>query len=264
MERVNYHTHTKLCRHAEGEERDYVNSAVCCGLTELGFSDHAPFRDGRYGLRMEYAEMPGYIETIRELKEEFREKISIRCGLEIEYDPMESAYYEELLTHFGMEYLVLGQHYYRDESGRELNTFLLDKTEDTSVYPLYARSLAEGMKTGYFKIAAHPDLFFINHLPADINCERACDIIVDAAVSCGIILEFNANGIRRGLQKYSDGLRYPYPHRMFWEKVKNAGIPVLVNSDCHNPKFIWDDAVEKAYSLAEEWGLTVRGKLDFS
>ena len=43
---ANYHTHTARCRHASGEDREYVLAAVQSGVKILGFSDHAPFPTG--------------------------------------------------------------------------------------------------------------------------------------------------------------------------------------------------------------------------
>ena len=42
---ADYHTHTPLCRHAEGEPIDYARRARQLGLGELGFSDHSPMPD---------------------------------------------------------------------------------------------------------------------------------------------------------------------------------------------------------------------------
>ena len=39
---TNYHTHTRRCGHAVGEDREYAEAAVQAGLKILGFSDHAP------------------------------------------------------------------------------------------------------------------------------------------------------------------------------------------------------------------------------
>ena len=41
----NFHTHTKRCCHAFGVEADYAKEAYDKGLSVLGFSDHAPFKD---------------------------------------------------------------------------------------------------------------------------------------------------------------------------------------------------------------------------
>lgn len=261
MKKVNYHTHTCLCRHAGGTEADYVQAALDAGMEVLGFSDHAPYPDGRYGLRMDYGELEPHMERLRGLQGEYRERLVILRGLEIEYAPQDHRYYEDLLGRLGAEYLLLGQHYFYTASGELMNTYFIERTGDTSYYIDYAKSLADAMETGYFRAVAHPDLFFINQLPADKNCERACDMILDAAVRTGTIMEFNANGIRRGAQSYPDGVRYPYPHRMFWEKARAAAVPVIVNSDCHDPSKLWDSAMEEGYRLAEAWGCRLTDRI---
>ena len=74
MERVNYHTHCEYCRHARGKAREYVEEAVKKGVVKLGFSDHMPFYDERFGLRMPYAQLGEYIDEVEALREEWKEK----------------------------------------------------------------------------------------------------------------------------------------------------------------------------------------------
>ena len=40
----NYHAHTWRCSHASGTEEAYVQRAIACGITHMGFSDHIPHR----------------------------------------------------------------------------------------------------------------------------------------------------------------------------------------------------------------------------
>ncbi len=257
MERTNYHTHTKRCKHAGGTELDYVKAALEKKLSVLGFSDHAPYPDDRMGMRMDYVELKSYIEEVLQLKEQYRKELSILLGLEIEFDPREMDYYYQLKEEMGIEYLLLGQHAYIDKRGETINIYSLEQTKDTSHYLEYANSLKDAMKTGLFPVIAHPDVIFINQMPWDKNCEEACDRIVEAAISTNTILEFNGNGIRRGKIQYEDGIRYPYPHERFWEKVAKANGTVIINSDCHSPDNIWDTCMDKAYELAQNWRLQV-------
>lgn len=37
MKKINFHTHTNRCRHADGIAADYVQSALSAGVTQLGF-----------------------------------------------------------------------------------------------------------------------------------------------------------------------------------------------------------------------------------
>ena len=43
--KVNFHTHTYRCKHAVGNEEDYVIEAINQNLTTLGMSDHGPYPD---------------------------------------------------------------------------------------------------------------------------------------------------------------------------------------------------------------------------
>ena len=92
MVTTNYHTHTYRCRHAVGTDRDYVEAAIKAGIKTLGFSDHAPQvfpADSGYrsDCRIQPEELAEYVASISALKEEYRDRIQILIGLEMEYLP---------------------------------------------------------------------------------------------------------------------------------------------------------------------------------
>lgn len=254
MEKTNFHTHTSRCLHAGGTDIEYIESAIKNNIKILGFSDHAPYPDNRFGLRMQYNELDEYIQTMKNFKNKYLNQIEIRIGLEIEYDPEKKAYYEQLLNEKGVEYLALGQHIYISPSKKYVNIYNLDNTDQ---YIEYANTVKEAIQSGYFAFIAHPDVIFLNDLHWDQNCEIASDIIIEAAKQSKTPLEFNANGLRRGLQHFCDGERYPYPHQNFWKRVAQNNIPVLINADAHHPNNIYDDQMQFAYKLAIDWGLNV-------
>lgn len=250
---TNFHTHTKRCGHAFGEEEDYVKSALRSGLSQLGFSDHAPFPDMDLGRRMLFAELKDYLGTIDELKLKYASKLSLWKGLEIEYLPQYCHYYEELLTKYGVEYLIMGEHFYIDTSGRRANTYEI--ISSTQEYLAYARTIAEGMRTGFFRIAAHPDLYMLNPFAWNDDCRKAADLIIDTAIATNTILEYNANGLRWEERTYPDGTRHPYPHIAFWQMAADTSVKVIVGSDCHDPMYLWDAAVEQSYSNLQALGI---------
>lgn len=255
VERVNYHGHCERCRHARGPAGDYAEEAVRKGLVRLGFSDHLPFPDDRFGLRMPFAELEDYLQEVGDLKVRLQGKLDIRCGFEGEYVRGEWKYYEWLLAHEKCEYLLLGQHFYETGQGDLVNVYQI---KDTAQYEQYAAHVAEAMGTGYFRYVAHPDLIFLNNLGWDAHCERACDVIIEGALKYNCPLEYNANGFRRQKQVFLDGERYPYPHERFWDKVAGTGIGVYVGSDCHDPCQVYDDIVVMAYGKLEEKGIVAR------
>ena len=98
---------------------------------------------------------------------------------------------------------------------------------------------------------------FINTFEWDDCCDKASELIIDCAEKHNAVLEYNANGIRRNLRAYSDGIRYPYPHKKFWDMVKQTNIRVLVGSDCHCPEQIHDEYMRKAVQTSGQMGLNV-------
>ena len=172
------------------------------------------------------------------------------------YCPDSRDYYSFLLKEKKLDYLLLGQHYYQEDDGSYISAFSIPEKIGTRGYIKYAHSVKKALETGYFPILAHPDVFFNNPYSWDDNCEEACDIILNAAVQTGAVLEFNANGIRKGIQSLGNDHRWPYPYADFWKKVAKTSIPVLIGSDCHDPAFMWDSCVEEAYRIAAEWNLS--------
>ena len=251
--KTNYHTHTRRCLHAFGSEEDYIRHALEAGVEILGFSDHAPFPDRDYGYRMPFDELEEYFSAVDLLAKAHSSDIIIRKSLEIEYMPQYRDYYEALLTDYRVDYLLLGEHFFHDSEGRFWNIALAKEPEACL---LYARAVAGAMRTGYFRMVAHPDLFAMAPYAWDKNCDAAADIILDAAAETGTILEFNANGYRRGLHDYPDGHRYMYPHMNFWNKAAGSGIPVIIGSDCHEPHQVWDECMTRSQQVLKDLGIT--------
>ena len=131
------------------------------------------------------------------------------------------------------------------------------EVKDTLEFIDYANSVVSAMDSGFFRIIAHPDIFFVNDFPWDENSEKACDIIINATLERDFLLEFNANGLRRGLSVFKDGERYPYPHAKFFEKLSKTNIRVVINSDCHNPKQLWDKYMDLAHKMCEDLKINV-------
>ena len=78
-----------------------------------------------------------------------------------------------------------------------------------------------------------------------------------------MVLEYNANGLRRGLKEYPDGERYMYPHENFWLRAAKSGLPVVVGSDCHNPTQMWDSCMDAALENLKRYGITPTPLLKF-
>ena len=259
--KANYHTHTEHCRHASGLPLDYAQEACSKNVEILGISDHAPFKDKDYGFRMPFSELEIYCNEVDQAQTSYKGRLEILKALEIEYLPQYNSYYEELLSRYKMDYLICGQHFFQTENQDFFYSTDLKKSE---MVISYANSCKKAMKTGYFKILAHPDLFCINErFPWNDDYEKASDIIIEEAIKTNTILEFNANGYRRGIHNYPDGQRCQYPHKKFWNKVKEADLSALVSSDAHNVDQLWDNTMEEAVNILKNENIKRLEKLSF-
>ena len=83
MQNFNLHTHS-IYSDGKSQPREIVEEAIRQGMTTLGFSEHSPLPfDHTFSVKS--ADMPRYVAEIAQLKEEFKDKIDIYCGLEADY-----------------------------------------------------------------------------------------------------------------------------------------------------------------------------------
>ena len=78
--KINMHTHTSRCKHATGEDKEYVEHAIQAGFEVLGFSDHTPylFEDGYVSpIRMDMSQLDDYVDSVQRLREEYKKDITI-------------------------------------------------------------------------------------------------------------------------------------------------------------------------------------------
>ncbi|MCD7840092.1 MAG: PHP domain-containing protein, partial [Erysipelotrichaceae bacterium] len=124
MKKINYHTHTYRCGHANGSEEDMIKAAIDMGIKELGFSEHVPLphyrkhlihsipfirslasisslitsiiKDGP-DMRMPYKDLENHLDILRTLENTYKDQIKIYKGFEAEALPQYFDYYESLL-----------------------------------------------------------------------------------------------------------------------------------------------------------------------
>ena len=154
--KTNYHTHTTRCMHATGDDEDYVLSAIKGGYRILGFSDHTPWKyrtDYVADMRMLPEELPGYVESLKTLREKYHDRIDIRIGLECEYFPQYIHWLKEQTKKYQLDYIIFGNHHYHTD---EKFPYFGHHTDSRDMLELYEESAIEGMESGLFSCLAHP------------------------------------------------------------------------------------------------------------
>ena len=266
MLKANYHTHTKLCGHAIGDVKEYVDEAVRLGFKEIGISDHAHTPD--YFMSSEDYTRHGLEEIMTDddfeniylpqvLKEKQRKDIKVYLGLETEYFPEFHDYFVELRKK--VEYLVLGLHFFSYD-GKSYSTYF---DMDSESIKMYTDVVVKGMESGLYTILAHPDLYLHSYQSSkgfrvfDDVCRDSAKRIIDAAIKNDIYLEVNANGIQNTYRDYPDYTNYLYPREEFWEMVRDTDAKIVIGADAHKPEALGNDIVKNAIDFANKLNLKV-------
>ncbi len=244
---VNLHTHTVRCGHADGSERDFIESAIRAGYTTLGFSDHAPhkFHRGYYsGFRMNAALLEDYVVFLRTLAEEYKNDIRILVGFEAEYYPDIFNDFLERIRPFDLDYLILGQHYLGNEENDVNCAFA---TDDPGVLRRYVDQSLTGLRTGVFTYMAHPDIMTYTGDPEIYRKEmsRLCIFGRDHRIP----MEINLLGLSENRH---------YPKEDFIALCGELGTPMILGVDAHQPeRFADTETPQRALELAERYGVEI-------
>ena len=224
---ANYHTHTVRCKHAVGTEREYIEAAIAGGFKVLGFSDHVPqpYKNGFVsGIRMDMSEVPDYFDTLTKLREEYKDRIKIYIGFEVEFY---KGYFEPLmeeLKKYPVDYMILGQHHVPSEDDGIYVGFKTDREEDLK---LYVDTCIAGMKTGRFIYLAHPDL--INFVGSDEIYKKHMKRLIEASIELDLPLEVNIYGFVDERQ---------YPNDRFFSLASEMGARFIIGCDAHKPELL--------------------------
>lgn len=244
---ANYHTHTFRCKHAGGDDREYVENAIKGGLKVLGFSDHCPwiYDDGFVsGTRMEPSQLDDYFKSICDLRDEYKNDIKIYVGFEAEYIPELMEKQNGLLKNYPLDYMIMGEHFTYREPHSPYTGFPTDKESDLADY---VSTVIEGMETGKYKYVAHPDL--LNFTGDDEIYKKHYTTLCRYLKSKNIPVEINLLGLVQERH---------YPNNKFFEIAKSVGNTAIIGCDAHYPQVLSDkDAHRKCENFAKSFGLTL-------
>ena len=156
---IDYHIHTKLCRHASGEMEEYVECAILAGIKEMGFSDHMPMvTDRGDGLAMSIEELPLYVDKISELQEKYPE-IVIKMGIEADYFPGLEKECKKITDKYQFDYVIGSVHFIKKWGFDNINQIAQWEEKDINkVYSDYFALLRKSAESGLFDIIGHSDL----------------------------------------------------------------------------------------------------------
>ncbi len=232
MQRSNFHTHTTYSDGAKSP-REVIEAAIAAGFHSIGFSDHSYAKTlESYSMSIEGTGQ--CFEEIGELAEEYRGKIAVYNGIELDA--------ESPLPELPYDYLIASVH----ELVRRGISMPVDNTRETQIQLIdtlyggdtmafcenYCRALAEHVKRNRTDIVGHIDLpakFSLIDEESPVYREMMLETVRDIFPWCDTF-EVNTGAIARGLRTV------PYPAPFILDEIKRLGGRVLITSDCHYPE----------------------------
>lgn len=243
--KVDLHNHTPLCKHAVDDPREYVKAAIDIGTKFFGFSDHAPMNyDEAY--RMSFSQMDLYEKTVLNLKDEFKDKIEILLGYEVDFL---EGFMDDRLFARKVDYLIGSVHFLsgwgfdNPEFIGEYKNKNIDKIWEDYFYCV--RKLA---KCGKFDIVGHLDLIKVfNFLPKKDVRLIAKDAIREIK-KANLAVEINSAGFRKPVGEQ-------YPSNLLLEEIISNDISITFGSDAHAKDQVGLNG-QKSEDIAKNSGIT--------
>ncbi len=287
MKKVNYHTHTYRCGHANGTEEDMIQAAINMNIKDFGISEHIPIPHYRMHLirslfavrsirsfvslimafvrngpnmRMPYKQLDEHLKIVSEAKDKYKKDITIYQGFEAEGISEFFPYYQKILDEGKADYLILGHHFHKHCIHNDY--FGKDKMTKKDIYQ-YCNDVEKALETNLFSYLAHPDLFLIGYRQYDIDMKTVSRRICQKAKELNIPLELNAGGMRRGLQDINGEVLYLYPNIYFWKIAAEIGNDVIIGFDAHDPSDFNEAMYKQLQTFGKENKLNLIDRFEF-
>lgn len=230
-----FHVHTFRCKHA-GDENDEqkILTALSLGAQKITFTDHSPIPD-YFRNRMDVSQLPEYISTLKNLREKYKNQIEIEIGLEAEFLPSKLEFFNQLKKNPDLQLLINGQHFYEHPDGTysDKDDWEYNRTHE---HLGCGKAIVQGMESGLFKVAAHPDRIFRRCTEWTSEMEDVSMQIIETAVKTDVILEKNLSSY----EKFVTGTCCEFWSANFWklvEKYNSSGkkpVQIIEGLDAHS------------------------------
>ena len=233
-----YHMHTTFCD-GKNTPEEMVISAIEKGMAEIGITIHSYVSFDEEVCKRE-EDVDRFFENVSLLKDKYRDKIKILCGIEQDY-------YSNPPTH-KFDYIIGSVHYLKqgdDFLSLDLSSENLDeivKTHYNNDYLLLAEDYYNTLQNVVTKTGAdiigHIDLitkFVEKGTYFDIVGERyltAAKKAIDKLIKYDKPFEINVGAISRGYRTS------PYPAGEILSYIKEKGGKLILSSDAHSAENI--------------------------
>lgn len=260
--KYNFHTHSHYDDGRMAME-DFVIEAIDLGFDALGFSGHSPISmENEWSIKA--SDLPEYVATARRLRQQYADQIRLYLGLEIDFIPGLSDDFDNFRKGIPLDYCIGSVHLVLHPDNRQI--WFIDGPEDqffAGLDTIFGGNIRQAV-TAYFEQSIRmvetqrPDI--IGHLDkvkmhnkgryfdtSETWYQQLIDRLLMAVRQRNVIVEVNTRGVYTGKTKEF------FPSADVLEKCLHLGIPVMVNSDAHQPGQLYS-LVSEAEALLRDIG----------
>ena len=222
------------------------------GIEELGVAEHVyrftaalDVSDHPFWRRHAVGDLDDYCAFVREATD-------LRLGIEADFVPGREDRIANLLEGRDWDYVIGSVHLvggYAVDMDGEWDVWRRGDSAER-VWKRYFDTLAEAARSGLYDVMAHPDLVKIwgRGRPApEGDPRRYYEPAVEAFLDGGVAVELSTAGWRKPVGEQ-------YPALPFLEMVVDAGCPLSLSSDAHEPLHLGHE-YERAVALLNDAGV---------
>lgn len=248
-----FHSHTEFCDGRATMEA-FAREVVARGFTHYGFSPHCPIPlVSPCNMRRENVER--YLSEVERIRCEYGDKCHFYASMEVDYLGEQFGPTDSYIKELALDYLIGSVHFVQNRRGEwvdvdgRFESFkrkMHDYFDDDIRYvceTFYAQSIAM-VEAGGFDIIGHLDKIGQNasYFQPGIEEESWYQALVNSLIDR--VIEYNLTNAERPItveintKAYADHGGRLFPHPRHWQRLKQAGVSLIVNSDAHVPALI--------------------------
>ena len=208
----------------------YIRCAIAAGLTEICFLDHLTLHERGRHMSMPPDYVPLYYQTVRRLAHLYKNRIQVKVGLEVDYDPKNLHTVQKIIQPLDFD-VIGGSVHFIDQ----MNMVSSKDTEARESEPIdivcndYLALIEEMIENMDMDIICHLDVFkkFGRRPSAEVNTRL--DAVLSKIKHRNLTVELNTSGYNHKLNEF-------YPSTDLLKKCVEKDIRITLGSDAHKPK----------------------------
>lgn len=242
----NFHSHTQFCD-GHADMSAFAEAAACEGMKHYGFSPHSPVPIAS-PCNMKAEDIPAFFAEVDAVQSRWQ-SVHFYRAMEVDYLGRQWGPAADYFRDLGLDYVIGSVHFVPAKDDRTLcididgsaERFMRNMHEhfgkdiEYVVRTFYEHS-ADMLALGGLDILGHLDKIEQNGEVYDPDLVQhgwyldTIDAYIDEVIASGVTVEVNTKALSR--------LNRLFPHERWLPRLVAADVPLVVNSDAHEPKLI--------------------------